>query len=51
MLDPPFSWDVEDEPVVPLARGHHQHHHHGNRRIPSPWALFPPGIDRGMLSK
>ena len=35
---------------MPLARGHH-HHHHGTRRIPSPWALFPPGIDRGMLGK
>ena len=52
MPDPPWGWDTEDDGPITLARGHrHHHHHHHPARIPSPWTIFPPGIDRGMIGK
>ena len=45
---PPWGWDADDEPDAPAPRHHHHHHGHG-RRIPSPWTIFPPGADRGVI--
>lgn len=50
MTDPPWGWDTEDDGPITLARAHRHHHHHP-ARIPSPWTIFPPGMDRGMIGK
>ena len=44
---PPWGWDDGNDPI-----GHPRHHHpHAHiRRIASPWTMFPPGNDRGMIS-
>ena len=41
MPEPPFDWDPEEDPGMPLPRGHHHHHHHHPRRMPDPWSSFP----------
>lgn len=46
---PPWGWDADDEPDLTATRHHHHHHHGGTRRIPSPWTIFPPGVDRGVI--
>ena len=47
---PPWGWDEDDEPDIPAPRHPHHHHTHGaGRRIPSPWTIFPPGADRGVI--
>ena len=48
MPEPPWGWDPDDDPGMPIPRGH-RHRLHG---MPSPWTIFPGGPpDRGMLGK
>ena len=44
MPEPPFGWDPEDDPGMPLPRGHHHHHHHP-RRMPDLWSSFPGSLN------
>ena len=45
MPEPPFGWDLEDDPGMPLPRGHHHHHHHHARRMPDLWSSFPGSLN------
>ena len=44
MPELPFGWDPDDDPGMPLPRGHHHHHHHP-RRMPDLWSSFPGSIN------
>ena len=44
MPEPPFGWDPDDDPGMPLPRGHHHHHHHHPRRMPDLWSSFPGSL-------
>ncbi|KAF6240754.1 hypothetical protein HO173_001427 [Letharia columbiana] len=44
MPEPPFGWDPDDDPGLPLPRGHHHHHHHP-RRMPDLWSSFPGSLN------
>lgn len=44
MPEPPFGWDTDDDPGMPLPRGHHHHHHHP-RRMPDLWSSFPGSLN------
>ena len=44
MPEPPFGWDPDDIPGMPLPRGHHHHHHHP-RRMPDLWSSFPGSLN------
>ena len=44
MPEPPFGWDPEEDPGMPLPRGHHHHHHHHPRRMPDLWSSFPGSL-------
>lgn len=45
MPEPPFGWDPDDDPGMPLPRGHHHHHHHHPRRMPDLWNSFPGSLN------